>query len=214
MRVARSYSLSIGTPVSVNTRPPKRNSVFASSVGSPLNGALQSEHPVPGRDLRLRVSAIERLDPDHPGRLRRVPPVRPRADVHPANRHAFAERLLADLPRDVALPGPDLDVLREIVGGHQARERPLDAGHEHVLPVRRHRGGAEDRGLADRRRDAGGRDRGQLRGEVVLEERLVVGARQQVLERRGWRGLAERSPGCAGPWARPEAQGPGRGRRR
>ena len=151
----------------------------------------QRHHLVAEGHRVLEIAAVERLDPENGRRLIGPPAVAPRSCLDAGQRGALTRRLIRDLLRDLAAARPDFDVLREAVHRHRVGERLLDPGHQHVLPARRRRRGAQHRRLADRGLRPGcDIDRRKLAREVVVEQRVVVGGLEEILVGRGRRGLA------------------------
>ena len=130
------------------------------------------------------IPFVERLYPDERCRFRRVPECSPRAGADAVDRHRFSEVQRAHEPRASAFAIENLHVRGKSVRRHDARERPLDPCHQHVVPVRRRRH-AREQARRSQWRDCARRriDEGELAGEVVLEERVVMSAGEEVLAR-------------------------------
>ncbi len=141
------------------------------------------------RDLDLGVAVVQRLGPDHGRRRQRLPLEVARPGHHAAVRHVVGNRQLRDLFHRCALAIPHFDVGREILVRHQPGIRTLRAADQDELAVRRRRRRHEHRGSADRGAlTAGGVDERELAGRVIVEQRLIMRAGQQILvgaDRRG-----------------------------
>ena len=151
----------------------------------------ERDHLVAERHLVLQIAAVERFRPEHRCRLIGAPAIGTRPGLGAGEADAFTRRLVVDLLRQLSGARPDLDVLREAVHRHGVRERFLDPSDQQILTAGRGRDVGEYRRLADRRLGAGRHvDRGELAGEVVVEQRVVVGGLEEIFVGRRGRRLA------------------------
>ena len=164
-----------------------------------------------GHDL-LRVAAVEGLQPREPGRCGRIPPIASWAGGDAADRHRVCERQRRQRV-DLGTRHVDhADALREVVVGHQPRERTTDLLDQEEAPARRRRRERiQARGSDDARGAPGGRNQGDRAGGVMREERLVVRTGEQILIGPHGRGRAARlldvGPGWRGRRTRFSAAG-------
>jgi hypothetical protein len=161
-RRARSFSVNSTAPASVHETLPTRYSVRASSDGAAVNGALIA-------------STLSRC-----GTLTLGSPLSS-ASAHTTVAGASGCHC--------ALAIPDFDIGRKVLVRHQPGVRTYRAADQDELTVRRGRRCREHCGSADRRAlAAGGVDERELAGRVIVKQRLIVGAGQQILigaDRRG-----------------------------
>ncbi len=161
--------------------------------GLAIERRLQHEDAVPILGLLAGVALVQRLDPGQGGVGVGAPVHRAHARGHraEARRHLLLEGQLGDGRHRAPVPGRDhLHRLREAVGRHQVRERLVDRLHQDVASVGRDVGARDDPGIEQRPGPAVQLHPDQLRGGVVLEQRLVVRVLQQVLVRPHRRRLA------------------------
>jgi len=145
----------------------------------------ERHHFVAERHFVFQVAAVQRFDPHDGCGLIGTPLRAARSRWHAGQRHAFARRDVRDCFRHLAATRPDFDALRESAHRDEMRERFLDPRDDDVLTVWRRGHVAEDCRPAD-----GGLRRGELTGEVVLKQRIVVRRLQEIFVRRSRRGLA------------------------
>ena len=132
-------------------------------------------------DADVPVAAVERLGPDERRRFGRTPLEFARTGRHAGDRHAIRERQLRERARPATRAVPELHVVREIRVRRDVRVRPVDHVHEQVLAVGRDVDRRDDRRFPERLDLARVRvDEGELTRRVVVEEVLVVLARQRV----------------------------------
>ena len=143
------------------------------------------------RDRGAGVAPVLGLDPDEGGGPGGVPREAARPGGDAADGDGVGEGQPGDRRHDLAAAVPHRHVLREAAGADQPRERPLDLDRQQMLAARRGADLLIEAGPADRGAPPGGElDGADLAGEVVLEQRLVVGVLQKVLEGPDGRGAA------------------------
>ena len=184
MRVRRSFSVSISTPASVQ----------AGRGGTPLGARQLDRLAGERRGQRHQLVAVRHAWPW--GRRRRAPrptprsPARSAASATTADQAARRHSAPCQRPEDrqsasrsTPLRSHTSTLRREVVVGHEPRERPLDAARRarscHRATARTS-GRCQAGRAACARRSAASTTR-ELAGGVVLEQRFVVGRGQQVL---------------------------------
>ena len=122
-----------------NWMPAKRSSVLKISVGLALKGASNRQHAIAMRDFLFRIAAVQRLHPEHGGRLVRHPANLPRPGLHASERNARRKRQAGDFVYQRAGRVPDFHFLGEFARRMQIGERPMHARDQDVLAVGRRR---------------------------------------------------------------------------
>ena len=161
----------------------------------PVEGRLQGHDPVTVGDVLPGVAAIEGFHMGQGGEHTGAPRIL--AASGPAKAQVLGPPLVhrqrCKRAERSARAVEDLHLLREACVRHQVRVRADRADREEVLAAGRGLEGLVDRRGADSpglSRD--GVDKGRLRGEVVVEERLVVAVLEEILEGPGRSRLAFR----------------------
>jgi hypothetical protein len=135
-------------------------------------------------DLFPRVAAVERLGPDQPGVVQRLPAYGPRPNRHALARDIVRDRQVGNRDDGPAGRAPDFHLAREVGEWHSKRERTENCLHQQEFLVGRKVGAGDECGRTEPRDLARlGIDPGKLAGREVLKEVFVVRVSEHVLER-------------------------------